>query len=173
MIAWSLSLRPLVLFLTLLVALYGALSLAQLPIDAVPDVTNVQVQINTEAEARSPLEVESQITFPIEQSLAGLPGVEQVRSLSKYGLSQVTVVFQDRVDLFFARQLVLERLQEARGQIPEGMGDPEMAPISTGLGEIYQYEVRAPGLDLMERRSLQDFVVKLLLLTAGCPAGCN
>ncbi len=160
MIAWSLSLRPLVLFLTLLVALYGALSLAQLPIDAVPDVTNVQVQINTEAEARSPLEVESQITFPIEQSLAGLPGVEQVRSLSKYGLSQVTVVFQDRVDLFFARQLVLERLQEARGQIPEGMGDPEMAPISTGLGEIYQYEVRAPGLDLMERRSLQDFVVK-------------
>ena len=160
MIAWSLSLRPLVLFLTLLVMIYGGIELLALPIDAVPDVTNVQVQINTEARAQSPLEVESQITFPIEQSLAGLPGVEEVRSLSKYGLSQVTVVFREDVDLFFARQLVLERLQEARGQIPEGLGEPEMAPISTGLGEIYQYEVQSPELSLMERRSLQDFLVK-------------
>lgn len=165
MIAWSLSLRPLVIFLTLLIGLYGFVSLLDLPIDAVPDVTNVQVQINTEAPAQSPLEVESQITFPIEQSLAGLPGVEEVRSLSKYGLSQVTVVFNEDIDLFFARQLVLERLQEARSQIPEGMGEPEMAPISTGLGEIYQYEVQGKDLSLMERRSIQDFVVKRQLRT--------
>jgi cobalt-zinc-cadmium resistance protein CzcA len=162
---WSLANRPLVLFFTLLLIVVGARSLAALPIDAVPDVTNVQVQINTEGPGLSPLEVERFLTFPIEQAMTGLPKVEEIRSLSKYGLSQVTVVFQDRVNLYFARQLVFERLQEARGEIPEGMGHPEMGPISSGLGEIYQYEVRGEGMSLMDLRILQDWFVKRQLRT--------
>jgi len=162
---WSLANRPLVLFFTLLLIAVGARSLVALPIDAVPDVTNVQVQINTEGPGLSPLEVERFLTFPIEQAMTGLPNVEEIRSLSKYGLSQVTVVFEDRVNLYFARQLVFERLQEARGEIPEGMGHPEMGPISSGLGEIYQYEVRGEGTSLVDLRILQDWFVKRQLRT--------
>ena len=112
----------------------------RLPIDAVPDITNVQVQINTEAPGYSPLEVEQRITFPIETAMAGLPRLEYTRSLSRYGLSQVTVVFEDGTDIYFARQLVDERLQEAQTRLPPGI-EPEMGPIATGLGEIFMCTV--------------------------------
>jgi heavy metal efflux system protein len=150
----------LVLALTGLLIAVGVWSALRLPIDAIPDVTNVQVQINTNAPSLSPLEVERQITLPVEIAMAGLPDVAEVRSLSKFGLSQVTVVFADHVNIFFARQLVQERLQEAREQIAPGLGTPEMGPISTGLGEIFQYSVVAPNGDLTDLRTLQDWVVK-------------
>ncbi|HXE71017.1 MAG TPA: efflux RND transporter permease subunit, partial [Candidatus Nitrosotenuis sp.] len=165
LIAFSLKNRALVLFLALLLVVSGAAGLTLLPMDAVPDVTNVQVQINTESPGLAPLEVERLITFPIEQAMAGLPRIAEVRSLSKYGLSQVTVVFEEGTDIYFARRLVIERLGEAREQIPGGLGNPQVGPISTGLGEIYQYEVRGPGRDLMELRDLQDWVVRRLLRT--------
>lgn len=151
--------RPFILFAALLWLVVGAVAVGHLPIDAVPDVTNVQVQINTNSPGLSPMEVEQLITFPIEQAMTGLPGLEQVWSLSKYGLSQVTVVFTDSTDIYFARQLVFERLQQAKGEIPAGLGEPEMGPVSTGLGEVYQYEVRGPGTPT-ELRTLQDWVVK-------------
>src|SRR5262245_44150911 len=141
MLRFVLQQRLLVLALTALLVGVGAWSAFWLPIDAVPDVTNVQVQINTNAPALSPLEVERQITLPVETAMAGLPDVEEVRSLSKFGLSQVTVVFKDHVNIYFARQLAQERLQEAREQISPGLGTPEMGPISTGLGEIFQYSI--------------------------------
>ncbi|MBZ0254007.1 MAG: efflux RND transporter permease subunit, partial [Candidatus Methylomirabilis sp.] len=165
LIEWSLDNRAVVLLLTLLMAGIGLYCLTVLPIDAVPDVTNVQVQINTNAPGLAPEEVERFITFPIEQAMTGLPDVTQVRSLSKYGLSQVTVVFEDRVDIYFARSLVFERLQDARGQIPEGLGEPEMGPISSGLGEIYQYQVAGEGLTPQELRTIQDWEVKRQLRT--------
>ena len=151
--------RPLILFTALLWLVGGLMSLRFLPIDAVPDVTNVQVQINTNAPGLSPLEVEQLITFPLEQAMSGLPKLEQVWSLSKYGLSQVTVVFEDSTDIYFARQLVFERIQQARSQIPPGLGEPEMGPISTGLGEVYQYEVRG-NRSPMELRTIEDWIVK-------------
>jgi len=165
LIEWSLDNRAVVLLLTLLMAGIGLYSLTILPIDAVPDVTNVQVQINTNAPGLAPEEVERFLTFPIEQAMTGLPDVTEVRSLSKYGLSQVTVVFADWVDLYFARSLVFERLQDARGQIPEGLGEPEMGPISSGLGEIYQYQVVGEGLTPQQLRTIQDWEVKRQLRT--------
>ncbi len=114
----------------------------QLPIDAVPDVTNVQVQILTNSPGLAPQEVEQYITFPVETAMSGLPRVEEIRSVSKFGLSAVTVMFEEARTSTGARQLVVERLTEARDAIPAGYGEPEMAPISTGLGEIYQFEVR-------------------------------
>ena len=105
-----------------------------------PDITNVQVQINTEAHGYSPLEVEQRITFPVETAMAGLPALEYTRSLSRYGLSQVTVVFADGTDIYFARQLIGERIREVQGKLPVGL-EPEMGPIATGLGEIYMYTV--------------------------------
>ena len=159
--------RLLVLLLVALLAGAGVYSLWGLPIDAVPDVTNVQVQILTSSPALPPLEVERQVTFPIEVSMSGLPKVEEVRSVSKPGLSAVTVVFDDSVDVYFARQLVFERLAQARAQIPEGIGEPELGPIATGLGEIYQYELRAnpqSGIDLMGLRAVQDWNVRRQLL---------
>jgi heavy metal efflux system protein len=163
----SIAQRFLVLILVTLLAVLGVYSLRSLPIDAVPDVTNVQVQILTSSPALPPLEVERLITFPIELAMSGLPKVNEIRSLSKFGLSSVTVVFDDAVDVYFARQLVLERLSQARSQIPESLGDPEMGPITTGLGEIYQYELRAaPGshYDLTALRSIQDWNVRRQLL---------
>jgi cobalt-zinc-cadmium resistance protein CzcA len=121
----------------------GIYSLKNLPIDAVPDVTNVQVQVLTAAPALAPLDVERQITFPVEVAMSGLPDIAEIRSVSKFGLSAVTVVFDDSVNIYFARQLVLERLSQAREQIPADIGAPEMGPISTGLGEIYQYELKS------------------------------
>src|SRR5690606_12110046 len=161
-IAFALKNRLLVLALTVLLVGVGVWSMVRLPIDAIPDVTNVQVQINTNAPALSPLEVERQITLPVELAMFGLPNLEEVRSLSKFGLSQVTVVFEEGTDIYFARQQVQERLQEARQEIPEGFGTPEMGPISTGLGEIFQYMIEAEpgsGVDLTELRTLQDWTI--------------
>jgi heavy metal efflux system protein len=141
----ALARRWLVLGMTLVAAAVGAWSVSTLPIDAVPDITNVQVQINTEAPGYTPLESEQRITFPIETALGGLPRLQYTRSISRYGLSQVTVVFEDGTDIYFARQLVNERLREAVSRLPEGL-EPELGPIATGLGEIFMYTVETePG----------------------------
>ena len=136
----------------------GVLAWLRLPIDAFPDMTSQQVMILTEAEGLGPLDVERQITFPIEWVMGGLPDVRLVRSLSKTGLSQVVVVFDDDVDTYFARQLVFERLQLAREQLPPGV-EPEMGPISTGLGEVFQYSLRSDRHDLTELRTMQDWLI--------------
>lgn len=162
-----------VLGLTLLAAAYGAWSFLHLPIDAVPDITTVQVQVNTAAPGFSPLEAEQRITFPIETALAGLPRLDHTRSLSRYGLSQVTVVFEDGTDPYFARQLVSERLREASPLLPAGI-EPALGPIATGLGEIFMYTLKAePGardaegrpIDATALRTLQDWVVRPQLRT--------
>lgn len=139
---FSLDNRFLVITFWLLIVAAGIYSLAGLPVDAVPDVTNVQVQILTDSRGLAPEEVEKFVTVPVETAMSGLPKVEQIRSISRFGLSVVTVVFEEGSDIYRARQLVGERLSEARGEIPEGYGEPEMGPISTGLGEIYQFEVK-------------------------------
>ncbi len=158
--------RYLVLSLILVVVGFGVWSFQRLPIDAVPDITNVQVQINTQAPGYSPLESEQRITYPVETALAGLPNLSYTRSLSRYGLSQVTVVFDEGTDIFFARNLVNERLGAIKSMLPEGV-EPEMGPISTGLGEIYMYTVRADannelGLkyDATALREIQDWIIK-------------
>ncbi|MDH5490553.1 MAG: efflux RND transporter permease subunit, partial [Myxococcales bacterium] len=135
--------RFVVIFVVLLVGALGLRLAESLPIDVVPDVTNVQVQVLTNAPSLGPLEVESYVTIPVETVMSGLPYVEETRSLSRFGLSAVTIVFEEGTDAYLARQLVDERLSEARAAIPRGHGEPEMAPISTGLGEIYQFELRA------------------------------
>lgn len=167
LIDWSVENRLLVL-LGLLVALgVAAIFIPRLNLDAFPDVTNVQVQVNTEAPGLAAEEVEQLITYPIEAVMYALPGVEEVRSISKTGLSVITVVFKEGTDIYFARQLVFERLQDAREQIPAGVGIPEMGPNSSGLGQIYQYILRSEdpaGYDRIALRSLNDWVVKLLLL---------
>ena len=161
----------LLVVLGLLAALVaGVFVLPRLNLDAFPDVTSVQVQINTEARGLAAEEVEQLITFPIEAVMYALPDVEEVRSISKTGLSVITVVFRDGTDIYFARQLVFERLQVAREQIPEGIGTPAMGPNTSGLGQVYQYILRAddPGkYDAMTLRSLNDWVVKLLLMPVG------
>ncbi len=134
--------RWLVLTIVLGLCALGAYNFKQLSIDAVPDITNVQVQINTEADGYSPLEAEQRVTFPIETALAGLPSLESTRSISRYGLSQVTVVFDEGTDLYFARQLIAERLQQVRAQLPQDL-EPTMGPVATGLGEIFTYVVEA------------------------------
>ncbi|CCB86787.1 nickel and cobalt resistance protein CnrA [Parachlamydia acanthamoebae UV-7] len=139
-IKFSVTNRYLVLILTLMAAGYGLYCLKYLPIDAVPDITNNQVQINTVASGFSPSEVEKQITFPIENSLSGIPGLETTRSLSRNGFSQVTAIFDDRVNIYFARQQIAEKLNEAKESLPEGI-DPAMGPIATGLSEIYMWTV--------------------------------
>lgn len=138
----SIAHRWLVLISVLAICAFGIYNFNRLPIDAVPDITNVQVQINTAADGYSPLEVEQRITFPVETVLAGIPKLDYTRSLSRYGLSQVTVVFEDGTDIFFARQQIAERLQQIKSEIPEGL-EPIMGPISTGLGEIFFYTVEA------------------------------
>lgn len=165
--------RWLVLLLTLGMAAIGAWSFTQLPIDATPDITNVQVQINTEAPGYSPLEAEQRVTFPVETTLAGIPKLDYTRSLSRYGLSQVTVVFKDGTDIYFARQQVAERIAQIRSQLPPGI-EPLLGPIATGLGEIYQYTViaapdsrRADGKAWTptDLRTLNDWVVRPQLRT--------
>src|SRR6266511_2535204 len=170
LIRFSVSQRLIVLLTVAIMIGAGVYSLIRLPIDAVPDVTNVQVQVLTAAPSLAPLEIERQITFPVEVAMSGLPDIEEIRSVSKFGLSAVTVVFHDSVNTYFARQLVLERLTQAREQIPENIGAPEMGPISTGLGEIYQYELKAtPGpegeqYDATALRTIQDWSVRRQLL---------
>lgn len=161
-ITWSLCNRLLVIVLSLGLVVVGVSALVQLPIDAFPDTTPVQVQINTTAPALSPLEVEQQITIPVEQSIAGLPGLIDVRSISKFGLSQVTVTFADRVDIYFARQVVNERLQTA--ELPEGINRPEMGPVATGLGEIFHYVVTSRDKTLTELTTIHDWLVRPGLL---------
>jgi heavy metal efflux system protein len=146
----------------------GVWSFQRLPIDATPDITNVQVQINTEAEGYSPLEAEQRVTFPVETAIAGLPGLQYTRSVSRYGLSQVTVVFEDGTDIYFARQQVNERLQSVRSQLPPGI-EPQLGPIATGLGEIFMYTVEAEDgvrkpdgspYTSEDLRTLQDWVIR-------------
>jgi cobalt-zinc-cadmium resistance protein CzcA len=167
-IRFAIAHRWLMLILTLAMAAIGIWSFTKLPIDATPDITNVQVQINTEAPGYSPLEAEQRITFPIETALAGLPGLDYTRSLSRYGLSQVTVVFKDQTDIFFARQQVSERLQQARSQLPPAL-EPTMGPIATGMGEIFMYTVKATPearkkdgtkYSPTDLRTLQDWVIR-------------
>jgi cobalt-zinc-cadmium resistance protein CzcA len=142
LIAFAIARRWLVVLAVLALAALGVVSYQRLPIDAVPDITNVQVQINTAAQGYSPLEVEQRITFPIETAMNGLPKLEQTRSLSRYGLSQVTVVFKEGTDIYFARQLVNERLQQAKSRLPD-KAEPALGPIATGLGEIFYWTVEA------------------------------
>ena len=166
LIDWSVRNRLLVLLGLVALLVGSVLVLPKLNLDAFPDVTNVQVTINTEAQGLAAEEVEQLITFPIEAVMYALPDVEEVRSISKTGLSVVTVVFTEGTDIYFARQLVFERLQTAREQIPEGIGTPGIGPNTSGLGQVYQYILRADDperFDNMALRSLNDWVVKLLL----------
>ncbi|WP_118976917.1 CusA/CzcA family heavy metal efflux RND transporter [Taibaiella koreensis] len=149
---------------TLLLIIWGIYALQQLPVDAVPDITNNQVQIITNAPTLASQEVEQFVTYPIEQSIANLPDLEEIRSISRFGLSVVTVVFDDKVDIYFARQLIGERLKEALDRIPPGIGTPELAPVSTGLGEIYQYVLHPKKgsehkYTAMDLRTMQDWIV--------------
>ncbi|HHT9153600.1 MAG TPA: efflux RND transporter permease subunit, partial [Candidatus Hypogeohydataceae bacterium YC40] len=163
-ISFSVRYRILIVVLSGLLVGLGVYSVIHLPMDAVPDVTTVQVQINTEVPGLAPVEVEKLITYPIETAMMGIKDIEEVRSLSKSALSQVTVVFKDWVDIYWARQQVLERLQTAQGRIPHGFGIPIMGPISTGLGEIYLYVVEGEGHDLYELRTVQDWEIRFQLL---------
>lgn len=171
LVDFSLNNRLLVITFWLIAAAFGLDALSKLPIDAVPDVTNIQVQILANSPGLAPEEVEKFITTPVETAMSGLPDVEEIRSVSKFGLSVVTVVFEEHTDIYWARQLVSERLTEAREAIPEGYGEPEMGPISTGLGEIYQFEVKGdpmcppgePDTDAcytpMELRTILDWFI--------------
>ena len=177
----SIAQRWIVMFVTAAVAAFGVYNYQRLPIDAVPDITNVQVQINTEAPGYSPLESEQRITFLIETAMAGLPRLLETRSISRYGLSQVTVIFEDGTDIYFARQLVNERILEARDELPAGIS-PSMGPIATGLGEIVLWTVEAAesartsegrpysGMDL---RTVQDWIVRPQLRTVPGVADVN
>ncbi|HBG50205.1 MAG TPA: CusA/CzcA family heavy metal efflux RND transporter, partial [Gammaproteobacteria bacterium] len=176
MIEWilrfSIARSGVVMVLMLMLAALGIYNYQRLPIDAVPDITNVQVQINTRAAGYTPLEVEQRITYPIETAITGLPGLDYRRSLSRYGLSQVTVIFEEGTDIYFARQLINERLQQVRSSLPDDV-EPAMGPIATGLGEIFLYTVEADAdarqrdgtpYDATALRSLQDWVIRPQLL---------
>jgi len=172
LLEFSLRQRILVIGLACLLSVLGVVAFQSIPIDAYPDVTNIQVQVLTEAPGLSPVEVERFITYPLELHLTGLPGLAEIRSLSKFALSQITVVFNDDVDIYFARQLVLERIMAATERLPEGL-EPVMAPITTGLGEVYQYYVEGPDAGatdaavveraLTDQRTMQDWVLRPLL----------
>ena len=167
--------KGLVAILSLAVVIAGWLSFQSLPIDAVPDITNVQVQINTSVEGLVPEEIEKFVTFPVESGMGGMPGVEQIRSISRFGLSQVTIIFEEGTDIYLARQLVAEKLQALSGELPEGT-QPQMGPITTGLGEIYFYSIEAKepatgearAEQLMELRALNEwFITPRLLMVKG------
>ena len=166
-IRFSLANRLLVGAFALIVAAAGYHGYRQLPVDAFPDVSPNLVQVFTVTEGLAPEEVERYVTYPIEASMTGLPGVEKIRSVSNFGLSVVNIYFEDGLDIYFARQLVGERLQEAREQIPEGFGDPEMGPISTGMGLVlFYYLSDSTGeRSLEELRTIQDWFVKRQLQT--------
>ncbi|WP_444993860.1 efflux RND transporter permease subunit [Aliikangiella sp. IMCC44359] len=168
LIQFSIARRWVIIFLVLVVSAAGIWNYQKLPIDAVPDITNVQVQINTEAPGYSPLEVEQRITYLVELAITGLPKVESTRSISRYALSQVTVVFEKGTDIYFARNLINERLQQAKSEMPVGI-EPIMGPVATGLGEIFHYAVRAHNdarqpngmpYDATALRTLQDWVIR-------------
>ncbi len=180
LVRFSINYRWLIILVTILTAVWGWYNFQNLPIDAVPDITNVQVQVNTQIEAMGPEEIERTITLPIETTLNGIPGVTQVRSITRFGLSQVTVVFEDHTDIYRARQLVSERLQGVSEQLPKG-AKALLGPVTSGLGEIYHYVVEAENLEqgparlqqLAELRALQDWYVKPRLLTVKGVAEIN
>ena len=164
----SLNGRSVIMALVLFVSMLGIWNFNRLPIDAVPDITNVQVVINTEALGYTPLEVEQRITFPLETALSGVPNLSYTRSVSRYGLSQVTVIFEEGTDLYFARNLINNRLAVIKGSLPQGI-EPEMGPIATGLGEIVMYTITAEpdarqpdgsSYDPTDLRVLQDWVIQ-------------
>ncbi|MFC0318722.1 CusA/CzcA family heavy metal efflux RND transporter [Olivibacter oleidegradans] len=163
-IKFSIKNKIIIGLMTLLLIIWGAWSATKLPIDAVPDITNNQVQIYTSCPTLAGQEVEQLVTFPIEQSIANVPKIEEIRSISRFGLSVITVVFEEDVDIYFARQLINERLSEAVDQIPQGIGSPEMAPVSTGLGEVYQYIIHPKKgseskYNAKDLRTMQDWIV--------------
>lgn len=165
-IEWSLNNRFIVMLLALVILGLGVFSASTIPLDAVPDLTNVQVQILTNSPALGPVEVEQFITFPVENAMSGVPNVEEIRSISRFGLSAVTVAFQDGTDIYWARNLINERLLQARENIPSGMGTPELGPIATGMSEIYQFEVRSEVEDqysLSELRTILDWQIAFQL----------
>ncbi len=157
-IGWSIRHRFIVIGASVVLAGIGVVALLHLPIDAFPDTTPVQVQINTVAPALSPLEIERQITLLIEQAISGLPKLHEVRSISKFGLSQVTVIFEDGTDIYLARQVVMERLQTV--ELPAGIERPQLGPVATGLGEVFHYLVTGEGKSLSELRTVQDWIIK-------------
>ncbi|MCU0426112.1 MAG: CusA/CzcA family heavy metal efflux RND transporter [Candidatus Kapabacteria bacterium] len=168
-ILFSIRNKLVIALLTLALIAWGVYSATQLPIDAVPDITNNQVQIITRSPSLGAQEIERLITFPVETALATIPGREEIRSFSRFGLSVVTIVFKEEIDVYWARQQVSERIKEAEQQIPRGIGSPELAPVTTGLGEIYQYVIRAKtGFEAtyspMELRTIQDWTVRRQLL---------
>ncbi|NCV26809.1 MAG: efflux RND transporter permease subunit, partial [Betaproteobacteria bacterium] len=166
----ALNQRLLVVVIAMVVCAFGIRASMKLSVDAFPDVTNVQVQVATEAIGRSPEEIERFVTIPLEIAMTGMPGLVEMRSLNKSGLSIITLVFTDQTDVYFARQLVTERLIEVRGNLPPGIS-PVLGPLSTGLGEVYQYTLDHPDdgkreltpQELAERRIVQDWVVRPLL----------
>ena len=165
----SFSIRQrLFIILGIIALIIGGITAAlKLPIDAVPDITTNQVQIFTVAPALAPQEIERLVSYPIEIAMQNLPDIEEVRSVSKFGLSVVTVIFKDNVETYFGRQIVFEKLQEAKGDLPPGLSEPELGPVTTGLGEIYQYEVLGEGYSPMDLRTIQDWIIKRQL--AGTP----
>lgn len=165
LIRFSIKWRVLVVALGVVLVGLGLNTARQLPIDAVPDITTKQVQINTSAPGLPPEEMEKLVTFPLEVALSGLPHAQEIRSLSQFGLSQVTVVFDDRTDIYWARQLVFERILAAAEHFPPGIPRPQMAPISTGLGEIYHVLVEGDTISLMERRAILDWLIAPQLRT--------
>jgi cobalt-zinc-cadmium resistance protein CzcA len=170
---FSLTQRFLVIIATILMVAVGVVSWQQLTLDAVPDITTNQVAINTETGGMSPEEVEKLVTFPIETAMGGIPGVEQVRSLSQYGLSQVIVTFRDDVETYFARNLVNERLTNVKESLPRGIESPQMGPVSTGLGDIYMYALESKTRSPMELRSLHDWTIAPQLRTVPGVAEVN
>jgi cobalt-zinc-cadmium resistance protein CzcA len=168
---WSLRHRLLVGLIWAGLVLGGALSLSRLPVDAFPDTTPVQVQVNTVAPALSPLEIERQVTRPVEWAISGLPGLQEVRSVSKFGYSQLTVTFQDSIGIYLARQVVVERLQSV--ELPAGIERPELGPVATGLGEVFHYLVTGPGKSLAELRTAQDWIIKPQLQSVSGVAEVN
>jgi cobalt-zinc-cadmium resistance protein CzcA len=170
-VGWSLRNRLIVLVLSALLMAAGLVALTRLPIDAFPDTTPVQVQINTNAPSLNPVEIEQQITFPVEQAIGGLPGLVEVRSISKFGLSQVVAIFEDSVDVYFARQLIGERLQTV--ELPEGLSSPQMGPVAAGLGEVLHYALYSETATLTELTTLHDWVLRPQLLTVPGVAEVN
>ena len=170
-IYWSLGHRFLVIAIAVGFAVTGAFSLSRLPIDAFPDTTPVQVQVNTVAPALSPVEIEQQITFPVEQAISGLRGLVEVRSLSKFGFSQVTVIFDDDTDIYLARQQVMERLSTV--ELPEGLSQPAMGPVATGLGEVFHYILTSDTKDLSDLRAIQDWIIRPQLRSVSGVAEVN
>ncbi len=164
-IRFSLKNKLIIILFTVSLVVFGLFSITQIPIGALPDITNNQVQIITTSRNLSTQDVEKFITYPIELEMANLPGVKEIRSVSKFGLSVVTIVFEEKMGMFLPRQLIAEKIRTAQEKIPKGFGSPEMGPITTGLGEIYQYILDTkPGYDsvytAMDLRTIQDWIVK-------------